>query len=228
MAKTPAITVPARAQDISGKRYGRWIAIAYAGRSKGKSLWLCRCDCGQEKRVSTSALNAGLSKSCGCLKREGRVHSQSVYKTKTEYKSWSAMISRCYCAKNPSYKNYGGRGIVVCNRWRVGESGLSGFDCFISDMGLKPGPEYSLDRIDGSLPYSPENCKWSTQKTQQNNRRDTKRATINGVTKTVGEWASEAGIPPGLLGNRLTRGWPPAEALCPPLPRGAKKYPYKP
>lgn len=155
--------------DLTGKTFGRWTVESFSGRcgslGEGVSLWRCRCSCGKVKEhVLYSSLKSGNSQSCGCLKREvlskkAGVHHRS--KT-TEYKIYQGMLQRCYNPNRPSWPRYGGRGIKVCDRWKEGEGGLSGFQCFFADMGEKPEGK-SLDRWpnpDG--PYSPENCQWST------------------------------------------------------------------
>lgn len=119
-----------------------------------------------------------------------------------EYKAWLHIKSRCMNPEDNSYKNYGGRGIAVCNRWTEKPYG---FRHFLEDMGPKPGSEYSVDRIDNDGPYSPENCRWATRKEQANNRRVRVDAWIyerRGEKKTLKQWSDEEGVPMARLRNR--------------------------
>ena len=131
--------------------------------------------------------------------------------TKTsEYISWKNMKARCF---NPNYKNYsnwGGRGITVCDRWL-------NFENFLADMGLKPTPKHSLDRIDNDGDYFPENCKWSTRVEQENNKRNNHLITIGCVTLTIAQWTKEMGFPKNLILMRLNREWSEFDAVMTPV-----------
>jgi len=111
------------------------------------------------------------------------------------------MWARCSNPNHASWKNYGGRGIKVCARWRK-------FENFFADMGAKPAQEFSIDRIDNNGPYTPQNCRWSTAKQQQSNRCNTLVVTYKGETKTLTEWAQVTGLSLGLIKERLKRHWP--------------------
>ena len=148
--------------DITGQRFGRLIALKQAGLSKSRSvLWLCRCDCGVTVIVSSGNLRGGNSRSCGCRKG-GVIHRHSRVGSRT-YHSWSAMLQRCNNPNNVGYKNYGGRGITVCQPWQT-------FANFLADMGERP-PGRTLDRIDNDRGYSPDNCRWATYSEQTTNQR---------------------------------------------------------
>ncbi len=119
-----------------------------------------------------------------------------------EYRAWTHLKGRCYDKNDKSYHRYGGRGITVCDRWKEKPYG---FKNFLDDMGKKPGPGYSIDRIDNDGPYSPENCRWATAKEQANNRRarmDAQFYTYNDETKTLKEWSDITGIPWNKLRSR--------------------------
>jgi hypothetical protein len=118
----------------------------------------------------------------------------------SEYASWSSMIQRCTNPKNAAWVNYGGRGILVCERWRK-------FEEFFKDMGNRPGKGFDLDRIDNEKGYEPSNCRWVSRKSNLNNRRASFLICIDGVTKTAAEWAEIAGLERHLVGNRYKRGW---------------------
>lgn len=121
------------------------------------------------------------------------------------YSIWCGMITRCHNPNSKSYPGYGGRGIFVCDRWRK-------FENFYADMGDPPA-DMSLDRINGNLGYSPDNCRWATAKEQRANSRTVRLLTFNGETFNVSEWAERLGINPSSLTERLDRGWPLEIAL---------------
>jgi hypothetical protein len=120
---------------------------------------------------------------------QGRfVHKRASYKS-PEYKSYYKMIARCY---STSYNKYQHDGITVCNRWRFGENGESGFDCFVDDMGFKPTPDHQIDRFpdkDGN--YEPSNCRWATRIENNRNRNNNHLVTAFGETKTLKEWSED-------------------------------------
>lgn len=162
--------------DITGKRIGRWTVISLAEKSGRHLRWLCRCDCGTEKIVLGSNIKEGKSTSCGCLWRELMFkHGHGVRKGRSsEYATWHSMKCRCLNPKTKGFQNYGGRGITVCERWMK-------FENFLSDMGRKPTPQHSIERINNDGNYEPGNCRWANRSDQRLNTRVSKAAAIKAL-----------------------------------------------
>lgn len=152
-----------RALELQGQRFGRLRVIERAGSRRNQSLWRCLCDCGATHVTAGVYLRSGNSSSCGCIRRERNlVHGDACQRARTpEWRIWRGMRQRC---RDVSEKNYGGRGIRVCERWES-------FANFLADMGRRPSSRHSLDRIDNDGNYEPGNCRWATQKTQTQNTR---------------------------------------------------------
>lgn len=152
-----------------GTRFTRLVVVGVADRRRHSLV--CRCDCGAERIVIASCLLRGTTKSCRCLHRDtahlkSRIHGG----TKTpEWSAWRDIIARCENPKVRSYADYGGRGIKVCAEWR------NDFAAFLRDVGPRPFPELSIDRVDNDGHYEPGNCRWATAKQQANNKRNSRR-----------------------------------------------------
>jgi len=208
--------------DLTGQTYGRLTVVARAhDLPSRRSQWRCRCICGGEVVTTSNNLRTGKTQSCGCLRLERLrlrliKHGHTLNgKQSKAYQAWSRMISRCYNPSNKAFSNYGGRGITCDASWHD-------FSVFLRDMD-EPPPGKSLDRIDNSMGYSKENCRWACVFTQANNKRNNKIITVNGISDTVPNWARRIGIPAGRIHGRLARGWSPEEALSPAcLPPGRK------
>lgn len=186
--------------------------------------WLCRCDCSREKIFRDCHLAAGRAASCGCLRRDKCADlKRSHNKADTpEYTAWLNMKERCSNTERPEWKNYGGRGITVCDRWLNGQDGKSGFECFYEDMGPRPSSEHSLDRWpDNDAGYGPGNCRWATKKQQLANQRKTIKVNVNGEEVSLLEACRRAGMAYAMVRGRALRGWPPEDWF---LPRGAKGH----
>lgn len=195
--------------DITGNVYGRLEVVNLAGKNdKGEMLWLCQCSCGNSHKVKGSNLRNGSTKSCGCLsdeiRKKGFNFKHGMKRTRS-YTTWESMKSRCLNPNDKFWKDYGGRGITVCDKWMS-------FEGFYEDMGDKP-EGMTIDRIDNNKGYSKENCQWATMKHQNRNKRDTLYLTCGGVTKCLAEWAEDTGIKYHTLYWRYTHGWPTDRCL---------------
>lgn len=192
--------------DMTGKVFGQLTVQEYAGKRGKHAYWECTCTCGNTSIVKGSHLREGRTKSCGC-QQSAHQKKHGMYKT-PEYAVWQAMIQRCINPLNANYPNYGGRCITICEEWR------HDFSKFISDMGQRPTPHYSIDRIDPNGNYEPSNCRWATTKEQSLNKRSNLMITCGGETKTLDEWAEITGINRYTIRNRIFRsGWTPEQAI---------------
>lgn len=159
-------------KDLTGQTFGRLTVTGYYGKTKsGRSLWLCRCECGNEKIANSDSIKRGLTRSCDCLDREAHFFRPNRKKHGDHgtrlYRIWKAMKSRCYCVNSESYQKwYGARGITVCQEW---QNDFSKFRDWALSNGYRD--DLSIDRINPDGNYEPHNCRWATAKEQVNNRR---------------------------------------------------------
>jgi len=208
-----------RHPDYSGQKFGKLVAIEQARNPRGKLMWQCLCDCGNETLASPTALRDGIKRSCGCLRSENMrklATTHGLSHTHELYSMWCGMKTRCSNPNFEAYPNYGGRGIRVCERWL-------NFQNFIEDMHPRPSKDHSIDRIDNDGDYCPENCRWSLWKEQMNNSRNNTILTVCGISRTLTQWASIMSINYGMLQTRVFNGWPPELAIFTPvLPKGGK------
>lgn len=200
-------------KPLTGLRFGRLIVISRAKNDKwNQTTWLCRCDCGTEKLISGANLRKGNTTSCGCYKIEkitalNRTHGQGGVLTKTaEYRIWANMVNRCTNSNNPAFKDYGGRGITVCSRWRK-------FENFFADMGKRPSLIMSVDRKKNNKGYSKTNCRWATHTQQTRNARSNRIVKYNGRSMPLAEAAELAGARYKTVWWRIDQGWTLREAL---------------
>lgn len=217
---------------LVGQRFGRLIAVQQIATKElnargAPRYYRCQCDCGGSTEARGYSLVAGILRSCGCLQKEsasltgkasagvakkhggciGQHTKKNVDKEMSgTYTSWQAMKTRCLNVNDPGYFKYGGKGIEVCERWMD-------FSNFLSDMGERPEGT-TLDRIDGTKGYCPDNCRWADCVEQSNNRPGFNRIIeFNGKSQSVSLWAKELGVSVALLFQRLNRGWSIERAL---------------
>ena len=200
--------------NISGQRFGRLVVVKHMGSNQYRqSVWLCRCDCGNEKVITSNQLRTGHTRSCGCLLTETikTLHMTHGGTYHPLYQTWLGMKQRCSNPNHKDYNNYGGRGISVCERWK------NDFGAFLHDLGERPGSNYTLDRIDVDGNYEPGNVRWATHKTQATNKPNCIILSLSGTSKPLTRWASELGISAGTLRNRYRNGWSDERILTTPV-----------
>ena len=193
-------------EDLSGVRFGKLTVISFYGYKYNGTTpcWTCKCDCGKETVQQGSKLKSGVVKSCGCHKNEilkNRMIKHGLYET-PEYHIWEGMKQRCYNNNNKAYKDYGGRGISICDEWK---DNPKAFCDWAKKNGYKKGLE--IDRINNNAGYSPDNCRFVSRKIQSLNKRSNVFITYNGITDNICSWAKKLGVNYQLLKYRLDHGW---------------------
>lgn len=193
--------------SILGQRSHKLLVIKEIPESYKRELYcICRCDCGNEIKIRSSAIRYGLTKSCGCLKKDVKsnyIHGLS--KTRM-FRIWQKMRLRCEKPNVHEYKHYGGRGIKVCKRW-------SKYLNFYEDMKDTYKDGLTIDRINNNGHYCKKNCRWITMKEQQFNKRTSVFIKLNGVTKNLSVWSKELGISMSTIRGRIKYGHKPKEIL---------------
>lgn len=199
--------------DLSGQRFGKLIVLCFLFRRNKHSVFKCLCDCGKETEVLSNNLRRKHTTSCGCESEKNKIvfvenGIKHGLRSHPLYESWIGMRNRCYYKKHNRYRNYGGKGIKVCEEW---QNNFMAFYNWAINNGWKEG--LSIDRIKNHLDYCPENCKFSTNPEQSRNRTSNVSLTIDGVTKILIEWAEYANVNYGTLRGRLKLGWAPKDAV---------------
>lgn len=195
-----------RLMDISGMTFGWWHVVGRFPGNQGGALWNCVCRCGRRRIICSAHLRAGHTKSCGCAPR---TYYATHGKSRTpEHAILAGMLSRCQNPKRKSFKHYGGAGVTVSDRWQQ-------FENFLADMGSRPSPRHSIDRIDSSGSYEPSNCRWATFTEQANNRRNTRFVTYRGTRMALTDAVRAAGsvIHYEAAWVRIRTGWSVERAL---------------
>lgn len=192
--------------DLTGQKFGRLTVLKISRRDKHNTYWLCKCDCGNLKEAKSRDLRNSITQSCGCL------HKEAITKHKKcdtrLYSIWTNMKTRCNNKNAECYKDYGARGIRVCDEW------LNDFQVFY-DWAIDNDYQENLtiDRIDFNSNYEPSNCRWVDRKTQNRNTRHNRNITINNETHCLKEWCEILDLKPGTVYARLKHGWDLERAL---------------
>ena len=198
MRKTP---------DLKNKRFGRLVVLdlsdGYVDEKYKRRGWVCECDCGNVVLLRGDVIQRENTYGCGCgAGSHLKTHGLSKHPL---HSIWKGMKARCYNNKCEAYKNYGGRGIKVCDRWLT-------FDNFLNDMGERPNL-LTIERINNNGNYELSNCRWATRKEQCNNRRSNQNVEFNGMVKNFTEWEKFLNLKPGTIARRLKNKWSVEEAL---------------
>lgn len=205
-------------RDLSGMVFGRLTVKTRAVDSRKYVYWECYCVCGNIAKVRGDQLTRGVTNSCGCLHKERSKESASTHgDSRTSlYQRYFKLIQRCNNPNDPMYKNYGDRGI---------RNEFTSFDQF-KEWAYNNGyeEELTLDRRDNDGNYSPENCRWVTNKTQQSNKRSNIIIEVDGKSQTLTEWANETGIPYHAMRSRIQWGWSDEDVVTMPLMENGKVY----
>jgi hypothetical protein len=200
--------------DLTGHVFGRLTVVSFSHKDKsGHSCWHCKCECGKEIIVSFGQLKQGITRSCGCLRREMASINNSKHgdshggKQSRLYRIWMGMRSRCNNPHSKDFYLYGKRGIAVCESWDAYEN--------FRDWALSKGynNKLSIDRVDSNLGYSPDNCRWVNNLIQANNKRNNLLITAFGETRTISDWGRVLGIRATTIRLRFHKGYSPEEAL---------------
>lgn len=219
-------------KSLVGEKFGRVTVLSFAGckkDSKGRSAayWNCVCDCGKKFTTRGNCLTQGNTLSCGCLNREKTIarqtkhglYSRASKKENQLYRVWEHMKRRCYNPNDKHYKDYGGRGITVCDEWRDDFGAFhdwaiaNGYKKEVLPNGIN---KWTIDRIDNEEGYFPDNCRWITIQEQQYNKRGNRHITHNGETMTIAEMAKKYGMDDNLFRDRLRYGWSMEDILSRP------------
>lgn len=189
--------------QMDGQIFGRWTVVSFAFARPPHRYYNCRCVCGVERAVQGPSLVSGVSRSCGCLRREVSRNIRVKHDScgHPAYQSWTAMRRRCQDKNMTAYSNYGGRGISVCAEWQT-------FEGFWEDMGALWRQGLTIERNDNDGNYEPGNCRWATYKEQSHNKRNTVLVDTPWGLLAQSEAARRGGISLGALIHRMKTGWP--------------------
>ena len=217
-----------RAPSLVGQKFGRLLVIEECVKNRRTRL-ICLCDCGKTHEVArydAIRTDGKQARSCGCYQKDAASKANTTHGKSSGYKkrrgrtynSWAAMKQRCQYSNHKQYKDYGGRGVVVCERWQS-------FELFLEDMGECP-PGHSIDRIDNNGNYEPVNCRWATAREQKINSSTTRFITLSGERMSLTDWCLRLNMPRSAVSTRINRlGWSPEKALTTPIKQVHKSAP---
>lgn len=205
-----------KCENLAGKTFGRLTVIDRSESTKdGRTKWLCECSCGNICAVIGRDLKNGHTRSCGCYRKEFPNHKTHGLIGTRVYNAWRGMRERCYNQKNRSYKDYGNRGIQVCEEWR---NDAKSFAEYVSKLPHCEEKGYTLHRIDNDGDYEPNNVMWADRETQANNKQCNHLLVFNGETHTISEWSVILGIKYSTLSARINvYHWSVEKALTTPV-----------
>lgn len=215
--------MPKRIEVKVGKEYGRLSIIKEVEQKKNRRRFLCQCDCGNIKTIDLSKLRTGNTKSCGCLQSESRSISSRTHGLCHHplYSVWASMKARCYNKNLPTYHCYGGRQIAICEEW------LEFVPFYEWAMGHGYRKGLTIERVENSGNYEPDNCTWIPPEQQARNKRTNKIITYNGKSMLLIDWGKETGLGIVVLCKRFLRGWSVEKALNTPLQNNSRLITYK-
>ena len=202
--------------DMEGFVVGQLTVKSYFGKVGRNSIWICECSCGAITKVMGHHLRSKKTKSCGCFRiKRARALTYKHGQSKTpEYITFHAMIRRCNATSGRDWNAY--KDISICERWKD-------FDKFMEDMRKRPSQKHTIERIDNSKGYSPENCRWATRTEQNRNKRCNRVITFQGRSQCLSAWAEEYKLNYKLLWSRLKYGWSFEKAITTPIPSSSQK-----
>lgn len=212
-------------EDLTGKKFGKLTVLSYAYVKNHYRFWECQCDCGNEKHsfVSTHDLKSSNTKSCGCINKERNKNTMGHSHDRL-YDIWRWMKVRCYDKNNKHYKDYGGRGIIICDEWLNDVNGYYNFYNWAINR-QDYNKNMTIDRIDVNGNYEPSNCRWVTMTTQARNRRKTIYYTYNNETKSLAEWCELYNMPYQRVYSRINyNGYTFEDALFTPIDSSKSHY----
>jgi hypothetical protein len=188
-----------------GDKFGKRTILEFVGRDRwGHEIWLCQCECGSIKEVLRSNILSGKAQSCKACGTTKHGHKKNG-KISVTYQTWLDIKKRCYDPNNKQYKDYGGRGIKLCERWQK-------FENFLEDMGERPS-NLTIERLNNDGDYYFENCEWATRLEQNNNKRNNRHIEFNGETMNLSQYLRKVNLPYTTFYNRIYRGWSVERAL---------------
>lgn len=195
-------------ENLKGRKFNKLQVIDFYGNKKGRTYWQCKCDCGKVCILEAYKIKSGHTKSCGCLGVENKktLYKYSIKHKKMDtklYRVWQNMKRRCYTASSNSYKNYGARGIIVCEEWK---NDFLSFYNWAIENGYRD--DLTIDRIDVNGNYEPSNCRWATVTEQANNKRNNRFIQYKGEKHTIAEWSKILKIKRETLRYRIKHNFP--------------------